>query len=242
LFVLGGGSNILFADEGFDGLVVKDECREYVVVGDIISAQSGVFLDQLVDIAASHSLTGLEFAAGIPGTVGGAVWGNAGAFGNCIADILESAVVYNFDEGLKVVDADYFDFKYRHSRLKNNSELVLTASFRLKSGQKSAIADKANEHRQLRKSKHPIKEGCAGSIFKNIKKPELIPAGKLLEDAGARGMKAGAAEVFEKHCNIIVNKGGARAFQVRELAEMMQRKVLDKFNILLEYELKMVQP
>jgi UDP-N-acetylmuramate dehydrogenase len=241
-FILGGGSNILFADEGFDGLVIKDECREYIINGDIISAQSGVLLDSLVDHATSRSFTGFEFAAGIPGTVGGAMWGNAGAFGNSVADILESAVLYDFEEGLKIVDNEYLGFAYRHSRLKINPALVLTASFKLKSGQKAEIADKVNEHRHLRKVKHPNKEGCAGSVFKNIKEPELIPAGKLLEEAGARGLRVGDAEIFERHCNIIVNRGAARAVDVKELADKMQKLVMEKSNILLEYELVILKP
>jgi len=241
-FILGGGSNILFADEGFDGLVVKDECREYFIDRETISAQSGVLFDHVADIAASHSLTGLEFAAGIPGTIGGAIYGNAGAFGGCVADILESAVLYDFKQGLKIVDRDYFEFAYRHSRLVKKPELVLTASFELKSGQKSEIADKANEHRRLRKVKHPSKEGCAGSVFKNIKQPELLPAGKLLEEAGVRGLKVGGAEVYEKHCNIIVNKGKATAMDVEKLAALMQKKVFEKFDIILEYELRVLEP
>ena len=242
VFILGGGSNILFADEGINSLVIKDETDDYSVDGEIISAQSGVLLDKIVDIAVSHSLTGFEFAAGIPGTVGGAVYGNAGAFGGCIADILESAVVYNPDGGIKVVDRDYFEFSYRNSRLKKSREFVLSARFNLKSGQKIDIADKTKGHRQLRKRKHPTKEGCAGSVFKNIKEPKLLPAGKLLEEAGARGLKVGEAEVFEKHCNIIVNKGKARASDVRKLAELMQKMVFDKFNIRLEYELIILKP
>jgi len=241
-FILGGGSNILFADEGFDGLVIKDECNEYFVDMKTISVQSGVLLNNVVDIAASHSLTGLEFAAGIPGTIGGAICGNAGAFGSCIADILKSAVLYDFEQGLKIVDRDYFKFAYRYSRLVEKPELILTASLKLKSGEKTDIADKANEHRQLRKTKHPVTEGCAGSVFKNIKQPELLPAGKLLEEAGARGLKVGGAEVYEKHCNIIVNKGKATAMDVKKLAALMQKKVLEKFGITLEYELKVLKP
>ena len=236
-FILGGGSNVLFPDDGYDGLVIKDECCSYIVEKDVISTQSGVVLDKLVDVAAENSLTGFEFAAGIPGNVGGAVCGNAGAFGGCIADILVSAVVYNIEEGVKIVDYGYFEFAYRNSRLKSKQELILSVSFRLRSGQKHEIADKINEHRCLRRIKHPTEEGCAGSVFKNIKKPELLPAGKLLEEAGVRGMKIGGAEVYKKHCNIIVNTGEAKAADVCELAALMQKKVYDKFNIKLEYEL-----
>ncbi|MCP4580022.1 MAG: UDP-N-acetylmuramate dehydrogenase, partial [candidate division Zixibacteria bacterium] len=232
-----GGSNVLFADEGFRGLVVKDDCCEYIVDGELISSQSGVWLDDLVDIATNHSLAGLEFAAGIPGNVGGAIYGNAGAFGKCMANILESAVIYSPRSGTRIVGNDYFDFAYRHSKLKNENELILSAKFRLKSGESAEIADKVNEHRKLRRAKHPVKEGCAGSVFKNIKQPKLLPAGKLLEEAGVRGISIGGAEVYEKHCNIIVNKGKATASDIRQLAELMRKKVCDKFKINLEYEI-----
>lgn len=242
IFVLGGGSNILFSDEGFKGLVVKDECHEFVVEGELITAQSGVLLNDLVDIASQRSLGGLEFAAGIPGTVGGAVFGNAGAFGKSIADVLESAVICSRDGRLRVVDNDYFQFVYRGSHLKKSQELVLSASFKLVRGEKEEIAARVEEHRQLRRAKHPIIEGSAGSTFKNVRKPKLIPAGVLLEEAGARGLKVGEAEVFKKHCNIIVNTGRARAADVKKLAGMMHNLVLEKHGINLEYELMIIEP
>lgn len=242
-FILGGGSNILFADEGFDGLVVKDECRECAVQENIITAQSGAWLDGLVDVATENSLAGFEFAAGIPGTVGGAIYGNAGAFGGCLADILESAVVCDISGRPKIVGPGYFEFAYRRSRLKKDFELVLSASFKLRPGDKQRIADRASEHRQLRRIKHPTEYGCAGSVFKNIKKPSLMPAGKLLEEAGVRGMKVGGAEVFEKHCNIIVNKrGDASAREVKELAGLMKQAAYDNHGIELEYELIAIEP
>jgi UDP-N-acetylmuramate dehydrogenase len=241
-FILGGGSNILFADEGYDGLVIKDSCRDVVVDGNTISTQSGVWLDSLVNTAAENSLAGLEFAAGIPGNVGGAIYGNAGAFGGSIADVLESAVVHNPRDGVRIVENSHFSFAYRHSRLKEEHELVLSAKLKLASGEKSEIVDKINEHRQLRRIKHPVIEGSAGSVFKNIKQPELRPAGKILEDSGVRGMKVGGAEIFEKHCNIIVNRGKATAADVRQLAAMMRQKAFDKFGIELEYEITIFEP
>lgn len=241
-FILGGGSNIVFADNGFDGLIIKDECREYCVDGDFISAQSGTSYNKLVDVATEHGLTGLEYAAGIPGTIAGAVWGNAGAWGKSIADILESAVLVDLTGQIQIVGPDFFEFEYRHSRLKRDPHLILSVKLRLASGEKGAIADKVNEYRQLRHSKHPTWEGSAGSVFKNIKEPVLIPAGKLLEEAGVRGMQVGGAEVFEKHCNIVVNKGKATAADVKQLTQMMSEKVLRKFNRQLEYEISFIGP
>jgi UDP-N-acetylmuramate dehydrogenase len=241
-FLLGGGSNIVFADEGYDGLVIKDECREYCVDGNFISAQSGVSYNKLVDIATENSLTGLEYAAGIPGTIAGALWGNAGAWGVSIANILESAVLVDPTGQIKIVDKDFFDFEYRHSRLKIDPHLVVSIKLRLASGEKAAIADKVNEYRQLRHSKHPTWEGSAGSVFKNIKEPVLIPAGKLLEEAGVRGMRVGGAEIFEKHCNIVVNKGKAKAAEVKQLIDLMREKVLQKFNRQLELEITFIGP
>jgi len=164
------------------------------------------------------------------------MYGNAGAFGGSIAGILDSAVIYNVDDGIKIVDRDYFGFTYRSSILKEKFELVLAVTLRLNSGQKEKIADKVKSYRQLRREKHPQVEGCAGSVFKNIKEPELMPAGKLLDEAGCQGLKIGDAEVYEKHCNIVVNKGKANSQQVLELSELMKKKVYDKFGINLEYE------
>ncbi len=241
-FVLGGGSNILFSDEGYNGLVIKDECREYVVSGDVVSAQSGALLNDLVDATMKDSLSGFEFAAGIPGTVGGAIYGNAGAFGKSIADVLESAVIYGIDGRVKIVKNGYFEFGYRYSRLKDKPELILSASFKLEAGERSRIADKIKSYLELRKAKHPLTEGSAGSVFKNVKKPKLLSAGKLLENAGLKGLRIGGAEVFKKHCNIIVNTGSATAADVKKLARIMHDKVLEKYGVDLEYELLVIEP
>jgi UDP-N-acetylmuramate dehydrogenase len=241
-FILGGGSNILFSDEGYNGLVIKDDCHEYVVRSDVISAQSGVLLDDLVGAATNDSLSGFEFAAGIPGTVGGAIYGNAGAFGKSIADVLESAVVYGRDGGVKIVVNEYFKFGYRYSRLKDKPELIISASFKLEAGEKTRIADKVKGHLELRKAKHPSVEGSAGSVFKNIKEPKPLSAGRLLEETGLKGLKVGGAEIFTKHCNIIVNTGSATAADVKKLAKIMHDRVLEKHGIDLEYELLVIEP
>lgn len=241
-FILGGGSNIVIDDEGFAGLIVKDECRQVSLDGSYLSAQSGVPYDHLVDVATANGLSGLEFAAGIPGTVAGALWGNAGAWGKSIADILESAVLVAKDGQIRITEREFFQFDYRHSRLKSDPYLILTVKLKLAYGEKNAIADKVNEYRQLRRTKHPTWEGSAGSVFKNIKEPVLIPAGKLLEEAGLKGAKIGGAEIYEKHCNIIVNKGQATASDVRKLAQLMQEKVQSKFDRRLDYEISFVGP
>lgn len=241
-FVLGGGSNIVFADDGFDGLVIKDECDRFEINGTTIAVQSGVSYDRLVDIAIENSLAGLEFAAGIPGTVGGAIWGNAGAWGKSIGDILEQAVVVSPEGKIMIVGPEFFQFNYRHSRLKTDPHLVVSARLKLRPGDKTTLAKEAAEIRRIRQSKHPTWEGSAGSVFKNIKSPEVIPAGKLLEEAGVKGMKVGGAEVYEKHCNIIVNKGQATASDVRKLAELMKAKALEKHGLSLEYEITFIEP
>ncbi len=242
--MLGGGSNTLFSDDGFDGIVIRDCCNEIVVKGNRISVHGGAWLDDVVETALANSLTGIEFAAGIPGNVGGAIYGNAGAFGSNISEILENAIIYAPGDGVRIVKADYFDFKYRHSKLKEQFELILSASFKLSSGKSGDIADKIKEYREIRRRKHPdySQDGCAGSVFKNIKEPELIPAGKLLEESGVRGMKVGGAEVYPKHCNIIVNSDKATAANVIELSSIMRQKVIDKFNIELEYEMLIIDP
>jgi len=241
-FVLGGGSNIVFADSGFDGLIIKDECDRFEIEGTTVTVQSGVSYNRLVDIAIDHSLAGLEFAAGIPGSIGGAIWGNAGAWGRSIGDILERAVLIAPDGQVKIVEPDFFQFGYRHSRLKTDPHLILSAKLKLASGDRAVLAGKAAEIRRIRREKHPTWEGSAGSVFKNIKSPELLPAGRLLEEAGVKGMKIGGAEVYEKHCNIIVNKGQATAAEVRQLAELMKRMAFEKHGLSLEYEITFVEP
>lgn len=243
-YVLGGGSNILVGDDGVRGLVIKNECREYLIKDEIISVQTGLPLDELVDISLEHSLSGLEFAAGIWGTVGGAICGNAGAFGSSISELLIESVVYTCNDKIICVDNSHFDFRYRHSVLKTSPELVLSATLGLTKGNSSKIGRKIKQHRELRRSKHPVNLPSAGSFFKNLENPasggEQTAAGWFLDQVGARECRVGDAGVFEKHANIFVNHGHASAGDVVSLAFELRKRVSEKFGLDLQMEVRPV--
>jgi UDP-N-acetylmuramate dehydrogenase len=238
-FLLSGGSNLLINDLGFRGLVVKNDCRTIEVDQNEITAQSGIELQEVCDLALEHSLSGLECLTGIKGSLGGAVYGNAGAFGRSIAEILESAVVFSPGGELKLVDRDYFQFVYRGSRLKKKWEMVLSCTLRLTPGDKTRVQAKMQEITDLRATKHPCQEGSAGCYFKNIRDGEkVIPAGMLLEQVGAKELKLGDAAVYFKHANIIVNQGRAKASQVWEITRILKERVKTRFGIDLEEEVR----
>jgi len=245
-FVLGGGSNILFDDAGFSGLVIKDNTDKFRISGGMVSALSGTIVDRLVDAAVERGLGGMEYAAGIKGTIGGAVHGNAGAFGHAINDILESAVILTEDDKIEVVDNDFFKFAYRSSRLSLTGDTVLSVRLRLRSEDKRHLTEIVKDRRKFRQERHPVNMGSAGSVFRNIRsleKPdEVTPAGKLLDEAGVRGMSVGDAAVFERHCNIIVNRGKAASEDVKKLVENMRSAVFKKFGIDLEREILYIAP
>jgi UDP-N-acetylmuramate dehydrogenase len=245
-FVLGGGSNILFDDAGYTGLVIKDETDKFRLKGEVVSALSGALVDKMVDATVEAGLGGMEYAAGIRGTIGGAVYGNAGAFGHAINEILKSAVIYTGDDKIEIVDIDYFQFEYRKSRLSESGDIVLSVKLQMHHEDKKRLTEIVNERRRFRKERHPVGLGSAGSVFKNIRSLEdpsdVIPAGKLLEDAGVRGLSVGQAAVFEKHCNIVVNRGQATSADVKKLVQMMGDAVIEKFGMDLQREIMYIEP
>src|SRR4030067_2991016 len=238
-FLLAGGSNLLINDRGFRGLVIRNECYKMEVNAGKITAESGVELQEVCDLAWEKSLTGLECLTGIKGSLGGAVYGNAGAFGRSIAELLGSAVLFNRAGEIKIVKNDYFEFIYRGSKLKKEREVVLSCTLQLSCGQKELIKAKMDEIAELRWTKHPHQEGSAGSFFKNIKDGEkVIPAGMLLEQVQAKELHLGDASVYHKHANIIVNLGQAKASQVWKITRILKERVKSKFGIELEEEVR----
>jgi UDP-N-acetylmuramate dehydrogenase len=236
-FILGGGSNILVSDSGFRGLVVRNSCQEVVVERNRVTCQSGAVLAEVISSSCQCSLSGLEFAAGIPGTVGGAVRGNAGAFGESIGGVLAQAVVLGESGQIREVGRDFFQFAYRESRLKATGDTLLSATFRLEKRNEEEIAEKIERNRKKRKESLPWQEKSAGCFFKNVIVGERrISAGFLLDKAGAKGMREGGAEVSAKHANIVINSGKASAEDIRRLAQRMNSKVKEKFDIALEEE------
>jgi len=242
--VIGGGNNILFDDAGFRGLIVKNAARGLErkdrPSGEArVTAVSGTPLRDLVDFCSEHGLEGMEFMAGIPGSVGGAVCGNAGAFGCCLGDRLEEAWLLSPDGSERLEKRGYFDFAYRGSRLKTGGDVVLEAAFALAAGGKAAIEARIEEYLSLRAARHPDSTmAYAGSFFKNPVGPDgrKIPAGMLLEQVGAKGAEVGGAAVFGGHANFLYNRGGATAAEVLALARELKDRVRAKFGIVLEEE------
>lgn len=245
-FILGGGSNILFDDRGYEGLIIKDECNKFTVLPDGMSAQSGAVVDKMVDAALEAGFEGIEYAAGIRGTIGGAVYGNAGAFGHAINEILKRAVLYTHENKIAIVDNDHFRFAYRKSSLSESGDVVLSVQLQLKSGDPAKLAEIINERRQFRNDRHPVGLGSAGSVFKNLRTLEdptnVTPAGKILEAAGVRGMRIGDAAVFEKHCNIVVNLGHSTSNDVKTLVAQMESAAKAKFGVDLKREILYIDP
>jgi UDP-N-acetylmuramate dehydrogenase len=240
-FFLGGGTNVLVSDKGFDGLVVKiDVCGMKLVGDDEIISGAGEDLQTLVDFAADNSLSGLEFASGIWGTVGGAIYGNAGAFGGEIGALVAEATLIGDDGAVKTVGHDYCRFGYRDSYLKSTGEAIIEARFKLKSGQAAGIRQKIADIVAARRERHPVERCSAGCFFKNIPDSTQpggkLPAGRLLDEVGAKGLSVGGAKVFEKHANIIVNTGSATSRDIRKLADILKDKVYERFGVELEQE------
>jgi UDP-N-acetylmuramate dehydrogenase len=236
-FVLGSGSNLLVSDLGFKGLVIKNQCDRIFLNDIMVTCQSGALLDGLVSLSCENSLSGLEFAAGIPGTIGGAVYGNAGAWGKTVGDFLTEAVILNSQGWIERVTREYLEFGYRESKLKKTEDLLLSATFRLEKGEKDKIKKEVKRNLKKRRKRLPLKEKSAGCFFKNVMHDgKKISAGFLLEQVGAKKMKEGDAAVFEKHANILINLGRAKAEEVRRLADLLKRKVKEKFGLDLEEE------
>lgn len=249
--VIGNGSNLLVGDKGIRGLVIgigkgmsEIEVTEAVAQDftaqdncHIITAGAGAILAAVAAKAAEASLSGLEFASGIPGSVGGAVVMNAGAYGGEIKDVLIDATVLTADGELKTVTMDELDLSYRHSIVPEKGYIVLSARFRLTPKPKDEIKSYMAELRAKRVEKQPLEYPSAGSTFK---RPEGYFAGKLIMDAGLRGYSVGDAQVSEKHCGFVVNKGEAAAADVLTLIKDVQETVLKQFGVKLEPEVKMI--
>lgn len=232
IFVFSGGSNLLFDDGGFRGLVIRVKSAGLEVKGEEIYVDSGVIMAKVVLAALEAGLTGLEEWNGLPGSVGGAVRGNAGCFGLETKDILKEASIFMPGEGVKTVTTAELGYEYRHSTLKENGGIVLSAVFKLRAGDKSAIQEKMKNIAKSRIQKQP--PGCStGSFFKN---PPGDASGRLIEAAGLKGKRLGKAQISEQHANFFLNTGGASASEILELAELAESEVFKQFGVRLERE------
>ncbi len=238
-YVIGGGSNVLFDDEGFRGLIIRNRLEGVSREEGRLTVLSGTHLAAVLKETLSGGLAGLEFLAGIPGTVGGALYGNAGAFGSCLGDFLETATLLGKDGSRMTAGRESLGFGYRTSALKGAGAIVLSAVLACSPGDKKSSEARIREVLEHRRLKHPPwGTACAGSYFKNPWPPggDRLPAGRLLEQAEARGLSVGDAAVYEKHCNFIINRGNARSRDVLLLAEELKDRVFRKFGVRLEEE------
>jgi len=239
-YIIGGGYNLLFDDNGFHGLIIKNSVRGIEKKGTAkIEVISGTPIRELVQFCVTNTLEGFEFLAGIPGTIGGAVTGNAGAFDRDIGRFLTEALVLDKSGEQVQVDRDYFSFDYRQSRLRTNRDLLLKATFLLQKGVRQEIEDKIAENLKKRKKKLPPREvACAGSYFKNPVLPDgkRIPAAYFLDQVGAKSLIVGGAAVFSEHANFIINKQEATTKDILCLALELKNRVKQEFGIELEEE------
>lgn len=237
-FFLGNGSNLLVPDEGVERFVIKlagdfNQVRE---VNGRLEAGGAVTLARLAKAALDRGLTGLEFAHGIPGTVGGAVTMNAGAYGGEMAHVVTEVTCMDAEGKIETVTD--FDFAYRHSAFSDGRRLILSVKFRLEQGDREAIRGRMNELAQQRQSKQPLEYPSAGSMFK---RPVGYYAAALIDQCGLKGFTVGGAQVSEKHAGFVVNRGGATCADILELVAQVQKRVKDAVGVDLEMEVKILR-
>ena len=236
-YILGNGSNLLVSDKGYRGVIIQiyKEMNEICIEGDQIKVQAGALLSKIGSAALEASLTGFEFASGIPGTIGGAVVMNAGAYGGEMKDVLEEVTALTPEGEAIVLRKEELELGYRTSIIAKKDYIVLEAKLKLEKGEKDAIKGRMDELKLQRTTKQPLEYPSAGSTFK---RPEGYFAGKLIQDAGLRGFQVGGAQVSEKHCGFVINKDHATAADVWELMCQVRAIVKEKFGVELEPEVK----
>jgi UDP-N-acetylmuramate dehydrogenase len=257
LVVIGGGSNLVVADRGWDGLVLRYVARDISASDGCVIAEAGAELQSLVDFSVDHGLAGIHTMTGIPGWVGGAVYGNAGAYGRSMH---ESVAAVRFFDGTRVREFSNAEcgFRYRHSTFKDHKNWVIFATrLALAAGDAPELRRTADEILAIRNAKYPPTMQCAGSIFKNLILAELpegvqrqvdpkvvregkVPSAWFLEQVGAKGIRSGGIQVADYHANLIYNTGGGRAAEVREVVDDLKRRVRDRFSFDIEEEIQYV--
>lgn len=237
--IIGNGSNVLFPDDGFDGFLIQiyNNMNKMIVENESIYAEAGALLSKLAVTARDNSLTGMEFAAGIPGTLGGAIVMNAGAYGGEMKDIISFVDILEPDGKTKRYKCEDMDFGYRQSIVKDD-KIVVGACLDLKSGNIEEINNRMKSLKEARVSKQPLEYPSAGSTFK---RPEGYFAGKLIEDSGLGGYRVGGAMVSERHCGFVINYDNATCDDVLRLIDDVKKIVNDKFGVLLEPEVKIIR-
>jgi len=238
-FIMGNGTNIIVRDKGIRGVVIKTcgRLERYVVNDCVIEAESGILLSKLAEIALEHGLTGLEFASGIPGSLGGAVVMNAGAYDGAMKDVVIRTEYISRDGLTRILKGDEHRFGYRTSFIQEEGGIVLRSWIKLQKGNKEDIKALMDDLNERRKSKQPLEMPSAGSVFK---RPPGCFTGRLIENCGLKGYRIGGAEVSTKHCGFIVNAGGATANDVISLIRYIQDRIKSEYGIELQTEVKIV--
>ena len=239
VYIMGNGSNLLVGDKGYRGVIIQvyKNMNQIRCEGNEIKAQAGALLSTIARVALDQELGGFEFASGIPGTLGGAVTMNAGAYGGEMKQVLKSAVILTRDGEIKTLTVEDLKLGYRKSVIIDKDYIVLEAVLELVPAKKEEIQEKMNEYALARRTKQPLEYPSAGSTFK---RPVGYFAGKLIDDAGLRGFSYGGAQVSEKHCGFVINRGDATARDIVTLMKMVNEKVMEKFGVALEPEVKMI--
>ena len=237
--IIGNGSNLLVSEQGIPGVVAEigKPMSEIRTEGNRIIAQAGAMMSAIAARAAEHALTGFEFASGIPGTIGGAAVMNAGAYGGELKDVLVSVKVLDCEGTLLELSADELELSYRHSIIPEKNYTVVEVCLELTPGTEEAIRGRMDELKEQRVSKQPLEYPSAGSTFK---RPKGYFAGKLIQDAGLRGYTVGGAQVSEKHCGFVINRGGATSTDIITLIRDVQKKVKEDAGVDLETEVKLI--
>jgi len=230
-FVLGNGSNVIFSDDFFEGVVIRLNHFDQIEFSGLrVNAEAGVLLPKLASLSIQQSLTGLEWAIGIPGTVGGSVFGNAGAYNSCIFDLLEQVTVLTMQGEIQNLKKDEITYGYRTTYFKENPEyIILKATFLLAAGNKEESQERVHTRQMKRRATQPLEYPNAGSVFRNPSSDN--PSGRIIESLGLKGMQVGGAKVSEKHANFIINTGNATSNDVRNLIELVHQRVQDECNI-----------
>ena len=237
--VIGNGSNLLVGDGGIRGVVLEigKQMSDVVIEGTVITAGAGAMLSSIASRAAAAELTGMEFASGLPGSLGGAVVMNAGAYGGEMKDILQKVTVLTPDGTVQTLSVKELELSYRHSIIPEKGYLVISAVLKLQAGNADEIQSIMDDLKEKRVSKQPLEYPSAGSTFK---RPEGYFAGKLIQDAGLRGFRVGGAQVSEKHCGFIINRDQATSTDICQLMQQVSEIVYEKFGVRLEPEVKKI--
>ena len=237
--IVGNGSNLLFSDEGYDGLIIKtSKLKGIERDGETLKVYSGELTPSVGAFAARNGLTGFEPLSGIPGSIGGGIYMNCGAYGTEIGDLISKVCFLYTDGEIKIFDRSELDFSYRSSSFQHMDGVILWAELKLSEGDRSQIDEHMKDYAQRRKDKQPLEYPSAGSTFK---RPEGHFAAKLIDDCGLKGLSVGGAEVSEKHAGFIINKKDATTKDIIELIEKVRKIVFEKTGVTLECEVKVVE-